>query len=147
MTKDDKGSSLLLYNPFWDYLSYKTYDEGFRDLCCGIGWCDLYYERRPVATCSGYVQPFWGRLRLHTYSVHASTPFFSTFTVARMWGDPHITTLDGRGYTFNGWGEYTLLRLNDSSFFFQGRMAPIGNASGTQFSAFAMGHPNSTVEV
>ena len=25
---------------------------------------------------------------------------------AWFWGDPHITTLDGDVFTFNGWGEY-----------------------------------------
>jgi hypothetical protein len=25
-------------------------------------------------------------------------------------GDPHIDTLDGLQYTFNGWGEYTMIK-------------------------------------
>eukprot|EP00731_Ephydatia_muelleri_P005385 Em0002g1561a len=72
ITKDDEGSSLLLYNPFRDYWSYRTYDEGFRDACCGIGLCDLYYERRPVATCNGYVQPFRGAV----FSISSGLPNF-----------------------------------------------------------------------
>ena len=29
------------------------------------------------------------------------------------WGDPHITTLDDQTYTFNGLGEYVVLRSGD----------------------------------
>ena len=76
ITKDDEGSSLLLYNPFRDYWSYRTYDEGFRDACCGIGLCDLYYERRPVATCNGYVQPFRGTKISHVCSTLTNVLFF-----------------------------------------------------------------------
>ncbi|CAK9292476.1 unnamed protein product, partial [Gordionus sp. m RMFG-2023] len=36
-------------------------------------------------------------------------------------GDPHIITLDGLAYTFNGLGEFTILKLNDTSFEIQGR--------------------------
>lgn len=67
-----------------------------------------------------------------------------------MRGDPHITTLDARVYTFNGWGEYTLMRMDteESSFLLQGRTQPVVNASATQFAAFAFGVPNvSVVEV
>jgi hypothetical protein len=31
---------------------------------------------------------------------------------ARTAGDPHIKTVDGKEYTFNGWGEYCLSKLN-----------------------------------
>lgn len=63
-------------------------------------------------------------------------------------GDPHINTLDGADYTFNGWGEYTLSRIG--SFVFQGRTTPVNatvDGSATQFSALAFGVPNATVEV
>ena len=57
-----------------------------------------------------------------------------------MFGDPHLVTLDGLKYTFNGQGEYTLVETEDNSFFFQGRMVAAtdvnGNpALGTVFSA------------
>jgi len=29
---------------------------------------------------------------------------------APSWGDPHLETLDGKDYTFNGRGEFTLLK-------------------------------------
>ena len=40
-----------------------------------------------------------------------------------MWGDPHINTIDGLGYTFNGLGEFTLINTINSTFTLQGRTA------------------------
>ena len=69
-------------------------------------------------------------------------------TVAWGWGDPHITTIDGRRYTFNGLGEYVLLRENANNFEFQGRtqLAP-NSAATTVFSAFALRENVDIVEV
>ena len=54
------------------------------------------------------------------------------------WGDPHITTLDGLQYTFNGRGEYVLGRVS-GEFEFQGRTDLVtNNASATVFSAIAV---------
>ena len=54
-------------------------------------------------------------------------------------GDPHFTTLDGKTYTFNGWGEYKVFQQQlDTNFMLQARTAPI-NQSATQFVAFAFG--------
>lgn len=63
------------------------------------------------------------------------------FITAWGWGDPHITTLDNRVYTFNGLGEYTLLQLTaeDGNFTLQGRTELVVNSTATQFSAFAFG--------
>lgn len=59
-------------------------------------------------------------------------------------GDPHITTLDGFDYTFNGYGEYTMIKINTStaSFNLQARTELATNENGTTinatiFSAFA----------
>ena len=55
-----------------------------------------------------------------------------------MFGDPHIVTLDGLGYTFNGYGEFILLETTDSSFTLQARMQPLPSSpQGTVFSALA----------
>ena len=59
-----------------------------------------------------------------------------------MRGDPHIVTLDGLQYTFNGRGEYELIVSSDGSFSVQGRMIQALNAGGnpslgTVFSALA----------
>ncbi|XP_013419198.1 sushi domain-containing protein 2 [Lingula anatina] len=68
-------------------------------------------------------------------------------------GDPHIITLDGLRYTFNGAGEYTLVKTNDDSFTMQGRAETVQNAGGgspiaTGWTAFAFkGSNSSTVEV
>ncbi|KAL4228457.1 hypothetical protein ACF0H5_011504 [Mactra antiquata] len=48
--------------------------------------CFMFYNKNPSDTCSRYTPPSWS---------------FS-------WGDPHITTLDGLNYAFNGRGEYTM---------------------------------------
>ena len=64
-------------------------------------------------------------------------------------GDPHINTMDGANYTFNGWGEYTLFTAR--GFSLQGRTMPVNltmSDSATQWSAFAFGsHGNTFVEV
>lgn len=58
-------------------------------------------------------------------------------------GDPHILTFDAVEYTFNGFGEYTVLSVNNSQFVLQGRMQPLngghnGKSPATVFTAFAM---------
>ena len=58
------------------------------------------------------------------------------------YGDPHIRTLDGFEYTFNGLGEYTLVETTHGEFTLQGRTAKVRDDNGhetdaTVFSAFA----------
>lgn len=62
-----------------------------------------------------------------------------SFLPAWMFGDPHITTLDGANFTFNGLGDFQLVRAWDgnSSFLLQGRTAQTGSAQATNFIAFA----------
>lgn len=66
-----------------------------------------------------------------------------SFHLAWFFGDPHITTLDGHQYTFNGYGEYTMMRINkETNFKLQARTALATNENGTTinatiFSAFA----------
>lgn len=44
-------------------------------------------------------------------------------------GDPHIVTLDGHQYTFNGKGEFILVETSDSSFSLQARMVPLNGSA------------------
>ncbi|XP_027956884.1 mucin-4 [Eumetopias jubatus] len=80
-------------------------------------FCALYQQRRPRIGCAGYRPP----------------------RPAWMFGDPHITTLDGANFTFNGLGDFQLVRAWDgnSSFLLQGRTAQTGSAQATNFIAFA----------
>ena len=53
------------------------------------------------------------------------------------WGDPHIRTVDGRRYTFNGLGEYIFANVNNI-FETQARTKLAAeNITATVFSAFA----------
>ena len=47
-------------------------------------------------------------------------------------GDPHLLTLDGHQYTFNGRGEFILIETRDDRFTLQGRMIPAENDGGTE---------------
>lgn len=72
---------------------------------------------------------------------------------ARLFGDPHLVTLDGYQYTFNGRGEFTLVETPDQTFILQGRMTePLNstNGGGTSFVALAMkqgGNPTIQLEI
>lgn len=46
-------------------------------------------------------------------------------SIAWIFGDPHMITLDHIFYTFNGYGEFTLLTTTHPQFTLQGRMAPL----------------------
>eukprot|EP00731_Ephydatia_muelleri_P017659 Em0010g757a len=113
-------STPLLFPPVGTSLSdYQQYDASFQQACCGVaGMCNLYFERRARNYCSFYMP--------------------QRRAIAN--GDPHFTTLDGKTYTFNGWGEYKVFQQQlDSTFLFQARTAPIVNTSATQFVGFAFG--------
>jgi hypothetical protein len=61
---------------------------------------------------------------------------------ATFWGDPHIETMDGATYTFNGLGEYTLLDISKPTengatdiFVLQARTSLAINANGEEINA------------
>lgn len=88
-------------------------------------FCVQYQRRRPRISCVWYrpPRPAW------------------TF------GDPHITTLDNVGYTFNGLGDFLLVQAQDtnSSFRLEGRTAQTGSAKATNFIAFAAQYNTSSL--
>jgi len=62
-----------------------------------------------------------------------------------MWGDPHIVTLDGKNYTFNGIGEYIMLDVRDGFFQLQARTRLAkGEGTATVFCAAVMKERNSS---
>ena len=67
--------------------------------------------------------------------------------VVRGWGDPHLVTIDGRRFIFNGLGEYLLITTNTSDFEFQGRTTLAANSNATIFSAFVLREGDHYVEV
>ena len=67
---------------------------------------------------------------------------------APVFGDPHVITLDGRNYTFNGLGEYTMINVKDNFFQLQARTKIAkGGGTATVFSgAVAKEHNTSIVQ-
>uniref|UniRef100_A0A8B9FM84 Mucin-4 n=1 Tax=Amazona collaria TaxID=241587 RepID=A0A8B9FM84_9PSIT len=101
--------------------------EAFDWCCQRIGkplFCARFAEKRPRVGCEGYVPP----------------------TPAGAFGDPHITTMDGLTYTFNGLGDFALLLASDAqtSFVLHGRTAQTGMAQATNFVAFAAQYISTT---
>ncbi|KAK3609861.1 hypothetical protein CHS0354_015052 [Potamilus streckersoni] len=118
------AGGFIRYSP-WFFNNWHIRDDlQMREYCCEkTDLCNLYRALRPIGNC------------------------YTTFPVsfANFWGDPHIETLDGRKYTFNGYGEYTMLTLNSGStnFILQARTSRAQKANGnfsdaTIFSAFAV---------
>lgn len=65
------------------------------------------------------------------------------FFKAWFFGDPHISTLDGQQFTFNGLGDYVLTRTQDYTFHIHGRTKRPRTSRGelsnaTVFSGFAL---------
>ncbi|XP_053372837.1 uncharacterized protein LOC123559410 [Mercenaria mercenaria] len=83
--------SLLRGYPGGGYLETGQIKEVHKKCCINSSRCDLFYHINPSDTCAGYNPP----------------------SLSSSWGDPHITTLDGARYTFNGRGEFTLLKIEE----------------------------------
>ena len=60
-----------------------------------------------------------------------NSTFVSISCAACVFGDPHIITLDGHKYTFNGNGEFVLIQTPDDEFTLQGRMVPAEDTNGS----------------
>ncbi|XP_072176489.1 uncharacterized protein [Diadema setosum] len=104
-----------------------------RYFCCSrsrsASFCNLYERKRPPSHCRNYRLPF----------------------LAWFFGDPHINTLDGKSYTFNGLGEYVMLEYtNGDPFQLQARTGKaVGERdnSGTVFIGFAATQGITTLQV
>ena len=55
--------------------------------------------------------------------------------LACVYGDPHIVTLDGFKYTFNGKGEFTLIETPNNRFTLQARMIEAASDGGNAVQA------------
>ncbi|XP_036705568.1 LOW QUALITY PROTEIN: mucin-4 [Balaenoptera musculus] len=133
-----RGGVCCSYGPWgellqgWRVQSPWQFDQELepQNWCCRFNdkpsFCALYQLRRPRVSCAGYQPP----------------------RPAWMFGDPHITTLDGTNYTFNGLGDFLLVRTRDrnSSFLLQGRTAQTGSAQATNFIAFAAEYNSSSLD-
>ncbi|XP_052249684.1 uncharacterized protein LOC127857318 [Dreissena polymorpha] len=81
-------------NQLIDPRSHRLEDLHYRDVCCErTDLCDLYWEVRPLVSQCYSLFPFSLR--------------------ARGVGDPHFNTLDGANFTFNGHGEYVMLKVSE----------------------------------
>ncbi|KAJ8037429.1 Sushi domain-containing protein 2 [Holothuria leucospilota] len=78
--------------------------------------CDVYYEHRPSDDCSNYVPPL---------------PTGGS-------GDPHFKSLDGKDFTFNGAGEFLLLRSSLHDVTFQVRMETLSGTNASVYTAFVI---------
>ncbi|XP_057593810.1 mucin-4 [Hippopotamus amphibius kiboko] len=133
-----RGGVCCRYGPWgellqgWRVQSPWQFDQELepQNWCCRFNdnpsLCALYQMRRPRVSCAGYQPP----------------------RPAWMFGDPHIVTLDGANYTFNGLGDFLLVRTQDrnSSFLLQGRTAQTGVARATSFIAFAAEYRSSSLD-
>ncbi|OWF44878.1 Sushi, nidogen and EGF-like domain-containing protein 1 [Mizuhopecten yessoensis] len=121
------------------YLSTLVFDTFPYFYCCkyakeiaGMSMCTQLLRQRPQGDCRNY-QPIRS---------------------ARLSGDPHFTTLDGLPYTFNGVGEFILLKHINDTFSAQVRMEQVAGPNGvlrkasviTAFSAKTL-NVSDTVEV
>ncbi|XP_070553577.1 sushi domain-containing protein 2-like [Ptychodera flava] len=102
------------------YLSYFLSDIVPWENCCNLSseHCGYFYERRPTDLCQNYEPP---------------RPGCGV-------GDPHIMTLDGTEYTFNGHGEFYMLKTTNNTFTMQARMETLetGSTDATVFTAMVM---------
>ncbi|XP_078368612.1 mucin-like protein [Oculina patagonica] len=108
-------------------ITFYTDEQAYKYCCVDIPWCNLFYFYRPSDDCSLYIPP--------------PRPW--------IWGDPHIKTLDGGNYTFNGLGEYVMIDAQNGAFQLQARtkLAQGNSTVATIFSAGAAKEENtSTIE-
>ncbi|XP_076455831.1 uncharacterized protein LOC143290354 [Babylonia areolata] len=128
-TLPDPGT-FLLFHPFLNPVGHYNKDSLPKQLCCqNSNLCDYFFEARPISTCQT-----------------------ANITQSMGTGDPHITTLDGRTFSFNGIGEYVYLRFSQPTFELQTRTCAATNKAGNPvaasvFCAFAAKGSSSSFQV
>ncbi|XP_022809829.1 mucin-like protein [Stylophora pistillata] len=95
------------------------------EACCGEGesLCNLFYEKRPLTTAASSTEfplpcscrRLAGGCRRRPCRPRRRRRPWILIIFVRFWGDPHLLTLDGFQYTFNGLGDYVLVRTLDGS--------------------------------
>ncbi|KAK7446068.1 hypothetical protein BaRGS_00040292, partial [Batillaria attramentaria] len=108
ITDPPNAGHATAFNPSFRSLvaDYNREDKEAHYACCVKSTkdklCKNFYDLRPLQTSCSYNLP----LRF-----------------ANLCCDPHIMTIDGKEYVFNGWGEYTLITLStpELNFTLQGR--------------------------
>ncbi|CAD5124766.1 DgyrCDS13030 [Dimorphilus gyrociliatus] len=86
------SGSLWAFHPYVSTNLHEEWDLSSKRSCClDEDLCKIYYKIRKKSTCRRYRFPFWN------WNV----------------GDPHIKTIDGKSFVFNGLGEYWMIK-NDN---------------------------------
>ena len=111
------GGTADRYSPGDHFWKHQWYDVLPWFACCKLSNnCDEYYKYRPSDDCSDYIPP---------------RPAGGT-------GDPHITSLDGKKYTFNGAGEFLMASSTLHNFTFQSRMEVYRDTNASVYTAFVV---------
>ncbi|GFR76121.1 latent-transforming growth factor beta-binding protein 4 [Elysia marginata] len=94
MMRIPTAGSYQAVTPFGgNYQAHLLNDVLPKQWCCDqSNLCNLYYTLRPRSRC-------WP----------------SSFIAAFQWGDPHMLTLDGKSFTFNNLGEFTLINVKGTT--------------------------------
>lgn len=106
--------------------------------------CNYFYDRRPNDNCEDWPERPPPGKPIMLCNINENM-------IARTFGDPHLVTLDGYQYTFNGHGEFTMIQSIDESLRIQVRMIepPITtngsnmSSSGTVITAIVAKHNES----
>ena len=57
---------MLLYHPTFFPNESAIFDKQFKETCCAVGLCDVFYERRPLNIWTEYIPPFFGMYILYS---------------------------------------------------------------------------------
>lgn len=126
--------NLQLYSAILDNALWKKNDyEPYSDCCLNSIYCSLYDQFRPRDYCLNYTLP----------------------VIRFTFGDPHIQTLDGFHYTFNGLGEFEHLIVYNATnpskvlLKIQCRTKEVGTGGrrATAFSGFVIWSENVAIQI